>query len=96
MTLSIQNPTHLPGVTTQNGRDLALRRAAEQLESAFLSEMLGAAGLGKSRETFGGGAGEEQFASFLRTAQADHMVQAGGIGLAERLFQALKGDRHVS
>ncbi|ALG88987.1 hypothetical protein TQ29_00960 [Actibacterium sp. EMB200-NS6] len=72
------------------GRDAKLRAAAEQLEAGFLSEMLKSAGIGKVSGAFGGGAGEEQFASFLRQAQATEMVRAGGIGLAEHLFEALK------
>ncbi len=71
-------------------RDAELKRVAEQLEATFLSEMLKEAGLGKTSESFGGGAGEEQFASFLRQAQAEEMVKAGGIGLAESLYEALK------
>jgi Rod binding domain-containing protein len=70
--------------------ETALRAAAEKLESAFLAEMLKSAGVGEPRESFGGGAGEEQFASFLRQAQADEMVKAGGIGLAEAVFNSLK------
>lgn len=70
--------------------DAELRRVAEQLEASFLSEMLKEAGLGKPSETFGGGAGEDQFASFLRQAQADEIVKVGGIGLAESLYEALK------
>ncbi|MDQ2090547.1 rod-binding protein [Marimonas arenosa] len=70
--------------------DRALRAATEKLEATFLAEMLKAAGLGKVRSAFGGGAGEEQFASFLRQAQATEMVKSGGIGLAESLYQALK------
>ena len=66
------------------------RDQAKKLEATFLSEMLKAAGLGKTRGAFGGGAGEDQFASFLRQAQAEEMVNAGGIGLAESLYQALK------
>lgn len=54
----------------------------QQLESVFLAEMLKIAGVGKAPESFGGGAGEDQFASFLRDAQAREMVRAGGIGLA--------------
>ena len=71
-------------------RDRALRDAAEKLEAQFLSEMLKSAGFGKARDAFGGGAGEDQFASLLRDAQAREMVRAGGIGLAESLYQALK------
>jgi peptidoglycan hydrolase FlgJ len=75
---------------TPTKRDQALWKAAQQLEVSFLSEMLKSAGLGSPRETFGGGIGEEQFGSFLRNAQAESMVKAGGIGLAESLFETLK------
>jgi Rod binding domain-containing protein len=71
-------------------RDAVLHQAAKALEVNFLTEMLTAAGLGKTSDQFGGGAGEDQFASFLRRAQAEKMVDAGGIGLAEHLFNALK------
>jgi len=71
-------------------RDAALMDAAQKLEASFLAEMLKSAGLGQSRESFGGGAGEDQFASFLLQAQAEKMVEAGGIGLAETLFESLK------
>ena len=74
-------------------RDTALWAAAQNLETAFLAEMLAAAGFGAARESFGGGAGEEQFASFLRREQAAAMVQSGGIGLAETLYEALKQTR---
>lgn len=76
----------------------ALLEKARALEAAFLSEMLGHAGLGhaglgESGGAFGGGIGEAQFASFLRQEQANLMVQRGGIGLAEQLFRAMRGDR---
>ncbi len=71
-------------------RDAALMQAAQKLEASFLAEMLKSAGFGDSREEFGGGHGEDQFASFLVDAQAEEMVAAGGVGLAEALFEALK------
>lgn len=70
-------------------RDSVLMQQAKALEAGFLSEMLGHAGMGEARDAFGGGVGEEQFASFLRQAQAKQMVEKGGIGLAEQLFHAL-------
>lgn len=70
--------------------DSALRDAAEKLEATFLAEMLKSAGLESQEGAFGGGIGEEQFTSFLRTAQAERMVAAGGIGLAEAIFDAMK------
>ncbi|AVL53109.1 chemotaxis protein chel [Roseobacter denitrificans] len=70
--------------------DKALREAANKMEASFLAEMLKSAGLGKSSSEFGGGAGEDQFASFLVQEQAMMMVKAGGIGLSEALFESLK------
>jgi len=64
--------------------------AAKSLEAAFLAEMLQSAGLGQTSEEFGGGAGEDQFSSFLIQEQAKHIVDGGGIGLAQSLFDALK------
>lgn len=66
-----------------------LRRKAEALESAFLSVMLGHAGVGRPLEQMGGGSGEAQFASLLRDAQAEAIVARGGIGLAQAIFEAL-------
>lgn len=79
-----------PGQIQMQDPDRPLREAAEKLEAAFLSEMLKAAGFGEARDAFGGGPGEEQFASFMRTAQAEAWVRQGGIGLAEGLFNAMK------
>lgn len=67
-----------------------LREAAIELEASFLAQMLKSAGLGESREGFGGGAGEDQFSSFLIREQANQIARAGGIGLAESLYHALK------
>ena len=74
---------------------------ARALESAFLSEMLrhldpmeASAISGLSQESasksFSGGAGEQQFRSFLRAEQAELLVERGGIGLAEQIYRALK------
>ena len=71
-------------------RDARLMEAAQKLEAGFLAEMLTSAGLGSPRGDFGGGAGEEHFSSFLIEAQAREMVAAGGIGLAQSLFEAMK------
>lgn len=82
-----------PAFKVQQSRpraDAALREAARELEANFLAEMLKQAGVGEAPEAFGGGAGEEQFGSFLRLEQARQMVGAGGIGLAQSLFEALK------
>ena len=66
-----------------------LREAAQEMEASFLSEMLKAAKFGEPRKAFGGGIGEEQFASFFRGEISKKMAAAGGIGLSEQIFQAL-------
>jgi Rod binding domain-containing protein len=92
MTLIADLPPPRPAPTLPDyiNTDEKLREAAQKMEATFLAEMLKSAGVGAPRETFGGGAGEEHFASFLREAQAEEMVKAGGIGLAEALFEAMK------
>ena len=73
----------------------ALKEAAKDLEAAFLSVMLKEAQFGVTPETMGGGVGEDQFASFLRDAHAKALVDNGGIGLAEALFNALSEGANV-
>ncbi len=81
-------------IAPRTGPDAALRQAATELEAAFLTEMLKSAGLGKSRDAMGGGAGEDQYSSLLVRAQAEQIAQSGGVGLAESLFNALKDSQH--
>lgn len=78
----------------QIATDRQLRAVAQRLEATFLAEMLKHAGLGATRDAFGGGIGEDQFASFFTDAQAKAMAENGGIGLAETLFHALKETDH--
>ena len=70
-------------------RDQALMDVAQKLEASFLAEMLKHAGFGEERSAFGGGVGEAQFASFLRAEHARALVERGGIGLSQSLFEAL-------
>lgn len=89
MTTVIQ-PTPMQNSLPDAQRDKQLRDVAVKLEATFLSEMLSAAGLGKGRTVMNGGAGEDQFQSFLVQQQAERISSSGGIGLAEALFNALK------
>lgn len=84
----VTGPAHGPD---RRGEMLA---KAEELEATFLAEMLGHAGLGAADGTFGGGHGEEQFASFLKQEQARIFVEKGGIGLAELIFNSMAEAQH--
>lgn len=74
---------------------MAAETAARAFEAAFLAEMLKHTGLGEAPEGFGGGVGEDQFAGFLREAQARQMAQAGGIGIAEYVLRQV-ADRQTT
>lgn len=93
MTLSPTPPGAIPtmpaSVAPPTDQTEALHAVARDLEASFLAEMLKHAGFGTSRESFGGGAGEDQFASLLRAEHARTLADRGGIGLAESLFRAL-------
>jgi peptidoglycan hydrolase FlgJ len=84
----------VPSSDRAKNHDTSLMAKAKELEASFLAEMLGHAGMDADPDGyFGGGLGEEQFASFLRQEQARMMVERGGVGLAEALFRAMGGGR---
>ncbi|MFK7939508.1 MAG: rod-binding protein [Roseovarius sp.] len=82
-------PPSKPTNTGHSPNAQAAREAAEKLEATFLAEMLKSAGLGTQANSMSGGIGEDQFASFHRQALADAMVESGGIGLAETIYNAM-------
>ncbi len=83
------NPNASTEQANRADRITVLRETAKAFEASFLAEMLKNTGLGKSRESFGGGAGEDAFGSLLITEQASLMAESGGIGLAEHIFNSL-------
>lgn len=85
-TIDRTSSTPQPGNLTKLEADPA-REAAVKLEATFLAEMLKSAGFGSQENSFSGGIGEDQFASFHRQAIAEKMAAAGGIGLAEHILR---------
>lgn len=83
---------HIATPTDHTDRAQSLRAAAQEFEATFLAEMLRAAGAGQPVQSFGGGVGEEQFASFLVDEHANRMAARGGIGLAEVILRQLLAD----
>ncbi|MBT8449539.1 MAG: rod-binding protein [Gammaproteobacteria bacterium] len=82
---SISNST----LTRADDKDAKLWKAAQSLEANFIAEVLKSSGLGESKSEFNGGVGESQFSSFLTNEYAKATVTAGGIGLAESIYQSL-------
>jgi Rod binding domain-containing protein len=79
-----------PRVPDLSAADAEALKAAKAFEASFLAEMLKSSGLNAMPSSFGGGAGEEAFGSFLTQEYAQMMADRGGVGLAEQVFEALK------
>ncbi len=95
MNLNISSALPATAPTPPTLKEEAVMKVAQDLEATFLSEMLKHTGIGETPEEFGGGIGEEQFASLLRDEQARAMATHGGIGLAEAIFNSLKERANV-
>lgn len=89
MTTPISSP-QFQGVNAPDRTSNALLETAKELEVSFLTEMLKAMGLAKPPKTFSGSSGEGQFQSFLVRAYAREIVEIGGIGLTEQVFNQLE------
>lgn len=72
-----------------SARRAEFQEVAVALEASFLSEMLKFAGHGESRESFGGGKGEDAFTGLLVREQAALLADGGGIGLAEQIVESM-------
>jgi Rod binding domain-containing protein len=65
-----------------------LRRAARELESVFLTQMLDHMSAGLSSEApFGGGHAERLWRSSLNEHYAKSMAGRGGIGIADAIYR---------
>lgn len=90
-------PIALPGpplpMNTQPSNDGAsdeLRRAAEEFEAVFLSEMLSPMFEGLETDGLGGGGmGEEIFRPMLVERYAEAISRAGGVGIADSIVREL-------
>ncbi|MEZ5959403.1 MAG: rod-binding protein [Hyphomonadaceae bacterium] len=81
------NTTAAP-TAQQTQEAAALRRAAEEFESVFLSEMLGPMFEGIDTEGLGGGGmGEQIFRPMLVERYAESISRAGGVGIADAVVR---------
>lgn len=70
-------------------RAIQLQESARKLEAVFISQMLKNAGFAETTGSFDSQKNEDQFASFYTEEIAKAVVESGGFGLSENLFQAL-------
>ena len=84
-------PTVLHGLNRDpNHTDIRLRKAAKDLETSFLAEMLKSAKILKMPDGFSGSAGEAHFQSYLVQGLAEALSAQSRFGLAEAVYSALK------
>lgn len=65
-----------------------IMEAAQDFETAFITQMLTFSGLGKAL-TLGGGEAVSAFAGFYIESFAEKMTEAGGLGLADQFYTKL-------
>jgi Rod binding domain-containing protein len=66
-----------------------LRRAAEEFEGVFLSQVLGDLNVSFTTPGVGSSEGESPFASMLRDEYAKIMSRSGGVGVADAVMREL-------
>ena len=72
----------------QSEQETALRRAAQEFESVFLSEMLAPMFEGLDTEGLGGGGmGEQIFRPMLVERYAESISRSGGVGIADSVVR---------
>ncbi|MRG73871.1 hypothetical protein GH722_19095 [Alphaproteobacteria bacterium HT1-32] len=79
-----------PNVAAKNARAGETWEAAKDFEAVFISSMIQP--MFESLETdgmFGGGQGEKVFRSMMVQEYGRKMVDAGGIGLADKVYEAM-------
>jgi len=74
-----------------------MRKAAEEFEAMFLSQMLGHVFDGiKTDGAFGGGHAEKMYRSLLVDEYGKSMARAGGIGIADQVMQQMLRQQEVT
>ena len=84
----------IPAVNAQNAPAPAEKRAeimerAREFEAVFVGQMLKYSGLEKAISSQSGGFGGEAYSSLLLEQYAGKIVEAGGFGLAEHIYEQL-------
>jgi flagellar protein FlgJ len=84
-----------PASAAEGAPPAAVRRAAEEFESVFISQILGELRIGFTPPGLDGGE-EDPFASMLRDEYAKIISRSGGIGLADGVLRELLRAQEVA
>ncbi len=84
--MDVSAPSASPALPKASPAELArIGKVSREFEQSFLSIMLGEMSSDVKTSSFGGGAGEDAFKSFMNDAMAKSMTAHGGLGLAPKL-----------
>jgi Rod binding domain-containing protein len=87
LALAAQHPVAAPAIGTTPAD---AKKAAEDFEAVFLTEMLGNMYEGLSTDgPFGGGQGENVMRTLLVDEYAKSMAARGGVGIADNVYREL-------
>lgn len=89
ITESLLAPAMTQATAKPVATDAELMATARAFESVFVAQMLGHSGLGKALSSEGGFGGEA-FSSLLVDEYANRLVEKGGFGLAEKVYEQLR------
>ena len=79
-----------PGTPVSAHGQEAARKAAEQFESVFMSQVLDSVFTGVNPGAlFGGGSSEKIYRSMMNEQIANHMARSGGVGIASAVYKEL-------
>lgn len=81
-TPAVQQKLNVPAV------DPEIMAQAREFESVFIAQMLNYSGLAKAISSEGG-FGSDAFSGMLLEQYANHMVEGGGFGLADHIYEQL-------
>jgi len=73
-----------------------LRRAAEEFEGVFLSQVLGDLNVSFTTPGVGGSGGESPFASMLRDEYGKIISRSGGVGVADAVMREMLRAQEVA
>jgi len=77
--------------------EISAKRAADEFEAVFISQMLKSMSVGiKSDGPFGGGQSEEIYRDFMNEQLGKTMSSQGGIGMSDAIYREILKNQEVS
>jgi Rod binding domain-containing protein len=96
-TTATAGATNALGALKATKSPAAIKKAAQDFEGVFISQMMQHMFNGiKTDDVFGGGQGEEQFHSMLVDEYAKQVVKRGGFGLSNAVMHTMLAEQEKS